>query len=130
MKGDNVRLLIVEDEINVAKMLKTYVAMSFPQVPWEISIAETAADGVKLLTDPTAKTDVLLLDLRLQDSKDPAETLIMFSSLIPTVKTVIVTGVEDAVTGLDAIEKGAVAFVQKADLCELKRVFNQQIIPK
>lgn len=118
------RVLIIEDDRECAKMSKLFLAMGFPHIALDIEIVETAADGVREIANNANPVDVALLDLRLPDG-NPRETLHKFAAFMHRVKVIVLTGIDDGDVAMDAVNAGAVAVVCKPGLQELKDAFGR-----
>ncbi len=108
------RILLIEDSpddvVFVEEMLKQ--AEGFPHV---LQTAGTLAAGLECLAE--GQTDLVLLDLSLPDSfgLDTLETALKHS---PGVPILIMTGRDEAQTGVEAVRKGAQDYLVKGHLTE------------
>jgi len=97
------RVLLVEDEPNIASIIVFKLEREGHQVRWESS-ASTVLDAARM-TQP----DLVLLDSSLPDG-DP---FILLSALSPSPAVVMMTEFRDAVTPNRALAAGALATVEK-----------------
>jgi DNA-binding response OmpR family regulator len=97
------RVLLVEDEPNIASIIIFKLEREGHQVRWEASAA-----GVSAVADAT-QPELVLLDSSLPDG-DPFVLLAMLAARSPVV---MMTEFRDAVTPPRAREAGAVATVEK-----------------
>ena len=104
------RLLIIEDELSVAKQLKWSLGEDY-----DITIASDAEKAKQLLA--SGAFPVATLDLGLPPSPDiPREGLKLLedmATIAPHTKVIVITGNSEVETGIKAIESGVVDFCAK-----------------
>jgi DNA-binding NtrC family response regulator len=117
MKVPAARILVIDDDPNVADILATCLRAE----GYGILAALTGDDGLKdfILYRP----DLVLLDLALPNAMSGLELLKRFHAINPTSKVITVTGNTDPALAREALELGAVAYIDKPfDFGYLKRV--------
>ncbi len=119
------RILIVEDEMSMAKQLKWGLRDTY-----EISVAENAGEALNLFNtdDPVA----VLLDLGLPPSPETAEEgLRLLEEIVtkkPSAKVVVITGNTEKNIAVKAVSLGAYDYHQKpVDLEELRIVLKRAV---
>ena len=116
LKAPAVRILVIDDEPAVVDVLVTclreegYAALG----------AETGDEGLKLAI--LSRPELVLLDIALP-GMNGIELLKRIRSIIPTTRVIVVSGNTDPVLAREALELGALAYVDKPfDFAYLKRV--------
>jgi diguanylate cyclase (GGDEF)-like protein len=106
---DPVQVLVVEDSHRYAKLIEHMLGDDFAA-----EIAPTLGDAVAALQHD-GPYSCILLDLRLPgtDRLDAVEAL---RSLAPDAPIVVLTGMDDAELGLDAMKAGVQDYLQKGDV--------------
>jgi ActR/RegA family two-component response regulator len=105
----NKRLLIIDDEENLAKSL----SVSFKVRGYDVSSAITSADGLRLVKE--FNPDILLLDLHLSEGKTGLDVLREAKVIKPALKVVVLTGFGDEEGVEDeCFRLGAIKFLPKA----------------
>jgi DNA-binding NtrC family response regulator len=111
---DQVRLLIVDDDVNVAVTLQAVLE----QEGYHVWAAESGAKAESLIN--TEEFDVALVDLRLGDA-DGVEVLKTLRVQQPDCMGIILTGYASLESAVEAIRQGAYDYLVKpCDLDELK----------
>ncbi len=118
MNGEIKVLQIDDDEIDV-RLVKRALAKSTKMAKFIVESASCLADGINLLK--TKQFDVLLLDLGLPDSNG-IETVRSVSSVNSNIPIVVLTGLENEETGLEAIKNGASDYLVKGPAMETSLV--------
>jgi len=112
MEQKIIRMLLVEDEPPVARSVARLVVEA-SEGRFRITQVERLAEALqRLVTDPF---DVLLLDLSLPDSSGLL-TLMRVHAQARSLPIVILTGLDDQSTALDAVREGAQDYVLKGQL--------------
>jgi signal transduction histidine kinase len=108
-------ILLVEDNPNDIALLKR--AMPQPNFDgWQLSEAETLADATALYADSRHQTfDLVLLDLGLPDSQG-LDTLQQFRQVASDIPIVVLTGLNDQVLAMQAIDAGAQDYLVKDNI--------------
>ena len=109
---DRVRVLLVEDNIGDAELVREYLSHAH-QTGFDVLSVTRLAAALELLE--RERIDVILLDLGLPDSAG-LETLSRILKAAPTGATVVLTGLDDHHTGLGAIRMGAQDYLPKGEL--------------
>lgn len=93
------RVLVIEDEL----LIRWSIVETLTGAGYEVLEADSAAEAVRLLTEPTLPIDAVLLDYRLPDSND-LNLLTNIRRLSPTSAVVMMTAF-----GTPEVTKGALA---------------------
>ncbi|MBN2736126.1 MAG: sigma-54-dependent Fis family transcriptional regulator [Spirochaetales bacterium] len=101
------RILIIDDEINILKSLRTFLEIK----KHKVDIAETEAQGLKILE--TDHFDVLLLDLFLEYENQGFDILSQLRKSQPQLSVIIITGQGSVQKAVKAIHLGAFDFIEK-----------------
>jgi len=110
------RILVIDDNRDVVDILVTFLRGE----GYGMLGALTSDEGLKLVS--VSRPDLVLLDI-LMPEMNGIEVLKRIRSLNPTTKVIIVTGNADFRLAREALELGAVAYVDKPfDLADLKRM--------
>ena len=110
------RILVIDDEPVVVDMLVT----SLREEGYRVVGAETSDEGLKLAI--LSRPELVLLDIALP-GMNGIELLKRIRSTNPTTRVIMVTGNTDPVLAREALELGALAYVDKPfDFTYLKRV--------
>jgi len=106
------RLLLVEDSVSDAALLEEYILSS---KVWDIylSVARTLEEAVAHLKDNY--TDAVLLDLTLPDSRG-LDTVLNVKKTTSDIPIVVLTGIDDEKTGIDALRIGAQDYLVKGQV--------------
>jgi signal transduction histidine kinase len=109
MKEPPIRLLLVDDNPADALLLTHMLAESNGQL-FEVSHVELMSEAVLALAE--GSFDAILLDLTLPDSRG-IETVEQTNAVAPQVPIVVMTGLDDEATALEAVRRGAQDFLIK-----------------
>jgi len=110
------RILVIDDEPVVVDMLVTCLR----EEGYRVVGAETSDEGLKLAI--LSRPELVLLDIALP-GMNGIELLKRIRSTNPTTRVIMVTGNTDPVLAREALELGALAYVDKPfDFTYLKRV--------
>ena len=110
------RILVIDDNPDVVDILVTCLRGE----GYGILGARTSDEGLKLVS--LSRPDLVLLDI-LMPGLNGIEVLKRIRSITPTTKVIMVTGNADLRLAREALELGAVDYVDKPfDLAYLKRV--------
>lgn len=109
MGAQTTRILLVEDDPEDAMLLRRLLETSMGD-GFDVEHVTTAAAAVARLEED--EQDLLLLDLGLPDSQG-FDTVIKFRTLFPSLPMVIVSGTDDEMIGIQAVECGAQDYVAK-----------------
>jgi len=99
-------VLIIEDEITLAKNIQTYLERH----QYDVRTAEMAQAGLELCT--TFQPDVVLLDLHLPD-RHGLEVLPLLQQHNPQIVVIIITAHESVRTAVQAMQLGAYDYLSK-----------------
>ena len=106
-EGDNIRILVVEDEPDTASVLKTLLKLNLGA---DVVVASDCASAREAL--PAEKPDIITLDYQLPDG-DGLSLLREINSLDDPPPVVMVTGHGDERTAVEAFKRGAAGYVVK-----------------
>jgi len=110
------RILVIDDNRDVVDILVTFLRGE----GYGMLGALTSDEGLKLVS--VSRPDLVLLDI-LMPGMNGIEVIKRIRSINPTTKVIIVTGNADFRLAREALELGAVAYVDKPfDLADLKRM--------
>jgi two-component system response regulator AtoC len=124
MKVPAARILVIDDNPGVLDVLVTCLRGE----GYEVLGALTGDDGLKDFT--LSRADLVLLDIALPGAMNGIELLKRIRSVDPTGRVVMVTGNADPALAREALELGAIAYVDKPfDLAHLKRVVAMALQP-
>ena len=116
MKVPTARILVIDDDPAVVDTLVTLLG----EDGYGISSAVTSDEGLKLFI--LSQPDLVLLDIALP-GMNGIDMLKRIRSIAPTARVVMVSGTADVMLARQALELGALAYVDKPfDLAYLKRV--------
>ncbi|MDY9927223.1 sensor histidine kinase [Methanosarcina sp.] len=107
-----VEILLFEDNPGDANLIKELLE-DFADFTFELENVETLNEGLNLLKE--RPFDVILSDLGLPDS-DGIDTFLDIHSVNPRIPIIILTGMNDEKTGIDAVKEGAQDYLVKAQV--------------
>jgi two-component system cell cycle sensor histidine kinase/response regulator CckA len=107
-----IRVLLIEDNPFDVRIIRDILSQT-KETPFEITAATRLAEGLDLLN--TEGFDVILLDLNLPDKKGIG-SLGKVLSVNKKIPIIIVSGIGDEETALDALKKGAQDYFVKGSL--------------
>ncbi|MBN1508211.1 MAG: response regulator [Sedimentisphaerales bacterium] len=102
--------LVVEDDVADRRLIKLLLSQSMGHVQFSVEMAETLREATSLLS--TGYYGVILLDLGLPDSQG-LDALRVLRRANPRIPIVVLTGLSDEETGLEAIKEGAEDYLMK-----------------
>jgi two-component system, cell cycle sensor histidine kinase and response regulator CckA len=106
------RVLLIEDNAGDADLVREYLSQSHKAI-FEVECVPSLAQAISILEQD--QIDVILLDLGLPDSSG-LETLSRVLKTAPGSATVVLTGLDDDVTGLESVRLGAQDYLFKGHL--------------
>lgn len=109
MTSSPIRLLLVEDGAPDALLLK-YMLADVVEESFDVTHVECMADAVRRLAEESF--DAILLDLSLPDSRG-INTVAQINAAAPHVPIVVMTGLDDKKTAMEAVREGAQDFLIK-----------------
>jgi PAS domain S-box-containing protein len=115
MNGEKVNILLVDDDPKDRRLVKVILGRSYRPGQYGVETAGTLSDAAKYLSNGTY--DIVLLDLNLPDSRG-IDTVQRAREANPDVPIVVLTGLDDDETGLEAIRKGAEDYLVKGNSLE------------
>jgi signal transduction histidine kinase len=107
-----INILMVDDDACDCKLIKQVLKRSSQAEEFVIETAENLADGLTCIKKHSF--DLVLLDLNLPDSRG-IETVKETHVANPNVPIVVLTGLDDEQTGLEAIRNGAEDYLVKGE---------------
>ena len=119
------RILVIDDDPEVVELLTSYLR----EEGYGVSGALTIDEGIKLVT--LSRPELVLLDILLPGGMNGIEVLKRIRSIDPTIKVIMVTGSRDPLLAREALELGALAYIDKPfDFAYLKRVVAMALRPQ
>jgi signal transduction histidine kinase len=109
MKSSPIHLLLVEDATPDATLLR-YMLADVPGESFEVTHVKRMSEAIERLASDSF--DAILLDLSLPDSRG-IETVKQVNAAAPHVPIVVLTGLRDGETGMEAVRQGAQDFLIK-----------------
>jgi signal transduction histidine kinase len=109
-------VVLVEDNPGDAKLVEHHLGAQTPQAldaETKLTHVETVDEATELLS--TAEHDLVILDLGLPGSSG-TETLDRLSAVIRATPTIVLTGLDDTETAVEAIQQGAQDYLPKDEL--------------
>src|ERR1700742_1675948 len=100
------KILIIDDEVNVALLLSKFLTRN----SFDVTTAATGSSGLELLK--TIGFDLVLCDFRLEDT-DGREMLKNIKSQYPKTGVIIITGYSDIKMAVELIKMGAYDYITK-----------------
>ena len=100
------KILIIDDEVNVALLLSKFLARN----GFEVSSALSGASGLELLKNE--EFNLVLCDFRLEDT-DGREMLKKIKAAYPQTGVIIITGYSDIKMAVELIKMGAYDYITK-----------------
>lgn len=111
-KSESLRLLVIEDNPGDARLIQELISEE-AGVTVACVWSEYLHEGIAVLADQTV--DMLLLDLSLPDS-DGLETVSRVREIAPDVPIVVLTGYDDEILALRAVQEGAQDYLIKGQV--------------
>jgi two-component system cell cycle sensor histidine kinase/response regulator CckA len=108
----HLRVLLVEDNAGDADLVQEYLSQA-SQAEFEVECVPRLTQAISLLRQ--GRIDVVLLDLGLPDSSG-LETLTRVLEVAHGSPTIVLTGLDDDVTGLEAVRLGSQDYLFKGHL--------------
>jgi two-component system cell cycle response regulator len=110
--NDHIKIILVEDNSADARLIQEMLKDTAPET-FECEWVSNLSAGLKRLSE--TRFDALLLDLGLPDS-DGLGTLERLMSQASEVPIIVLTGLADDVTGVEAVQKGAQDYLVKGSV--------------
>ncbi len=119
------RILVIDDDPEVVDLLASYLR----EEGYGVLGALTIDEGIKLVI--LSRPELVLLDILLPGGMNGIEVLKRIRSIDPTIKVIMVTGSRDPLLAREALELGALAYIDKPfDFAYLKRVVAMALRPE
>jgi len=119
------RILVIDDDPAVVDILATHLR----EEGYGVLGALTSDEGLKLAI--LSRPDLVLLDILLAGEMNGIEVLRRIRAINPTIKVIMVSGSRDPLLAREALELGALAYVDKPfDFAYLKRVVAMALRPE
>ena len=109
MSVDEIKLLLIEDEKRDVRLIQAMLGAA-KDVFFDVQCADRLSAALKRLSQ--GGVDVVLLDLSLPDSSG-LETFAKVHKQVPSVPIVVMTGLDDAGVGTEAVKRGAQDYLIK-----------------
>jgi len=119
--GENARILIVDDDENIRKVL----TMILEDEGYAVDQAETAKQAI----EKTKKNfyNVALIDIRLPDMEG-IELLTKIRDTVPRMRKIIITGYPTLQNAIEAVNRGADAYILKPfDVTKVLATIKEQL---
>jgi len=117
MNSQRIRILLIEDSPTDAQLIQDLLAeamrSSLSQTQFQLTHARRLKEGIEQIHRQIF--DIILLDLSLPDSFG-LETFDRVSAIAATTPIVVLTGIDDELLALDAVQQGAQDYLVKADV--------------
>ncbi|MBI4352521.1 MAG: response regulator [Candidatus Omnitrophica bacterium] len=105
--NDCPKLMVVDDEVDVCNFVKSFFGMR----GFEVAMAFSGEDALGRLSEE--RPDVMILDVMMHGWKEGLEYLPKIKERLPSVKVIMVTGVDDEESVRLAKSLGADGYVTK-----------------
>jgi sigma-B regulation protein RsbU (phosphoserine phosphatase) len=105
----SIHVLLIEDNRGDARLIQEYLA-EVEGLSFELHTVERFGDGLDRLLQ--GGIDVVLLDLNLPDTRG-LETFVHLHALYPTIPVVVLTGFDDELLAVKAVQEGAEDYLVK-----------------
>jgi len=112
MKGEGIKVLLVEDNHGDARLIKEMLTEARGN-PFDAECADLLATGLEHLAQ--GGIDVVLLDLGLPDSRG-LDTLVKVQAQVLGVPIVVLTGLDDEALAVEAVKEGAQDYLVKGQV--------------
>ena len=133
MDEDNIRVLLIEDNREYAFLIREYIEMVRPGL-FEVEVVDRLAPGLERLVG--GGLDLVLLDLSLPDSHG-LDTFITVHGNAPEIPVIVLTGLDDERTAMEAAREGAQDYLVKGQVtgdllvrCMLSAIERHQVREK
>jgi len=110
LMAENVRILLIDDDKSYCRLVSIALGESGQCARFVVCAAHSLSDGLELLKK--GSFDLVLLDLNLPDSQG-LDTFDSIHSVSGQMPVVMVTGLEDEETSIEAIKRGASDYLVK-----------------
>lgn len=108
-----ISVLLIDDDVLDRRLVRHALSDVAGQVKFKVASAEHLAQAEQMISKEAF--DVVLLDLGLPDSRG-IETVKKFRSINTQIPVVVLTGMEDEETAIEAIKAGADDYVAKGEM--------------
>ncbi|HHE75563.1 MAG TPA: response regulator, partial [Candidatus Aciduliprofundum boonei] len=102
MSDENITLLVVDDNKELVKIIKTYLKRR----GFNILAAYTAHEALRIIEESKKKIRLMLLDLMLPDMPGQ-EVLKLIREMNSDIGIIVITGVKDIQTAVELMKAGA-----------------------
>lgn len=109
-----IHILLVEDDENNAFAMASLLQYT-EEFKYQVTVAESCQQAIKILQQPEINIDIILLDLNLPDSRGIA-TLKTISDLFPRMPVIVITGIREADIVTKTAREGAIHFMEKTEI--------------
>ena len=114
MYTKDLKILLIEDNPGDARLIEEMLKESGPQ--FKLEYADKLSTGIDLLRSNAF--DVILLDLGLPDSQG-LDTLAKINKIILQTPVIVLTGLEDDATSIEAVKEGAQDYLVKGQINDI-----------
>lgn len=118
---ERARILIVDDD----ESIRTVLATILEEEKYEVDTAQNGEDAIE--KTKTQFFNLALIDIRLPDMEG-TELLTRMKETIPKMRKIIVTGYPSLQNAIEAVNKGADAYVMKPfDMAKVLKTIKEQL---
>ncbi len=110
MGAKPINLLLVEDDAGDQRLIQLALKRPAPELEFTVTTAETLAEALDCLNN--GGYGLVLLDLGLPDSQG-IESVNKVCACCPQIPVIVLTGLADEQTGVEAIKRGASDYLVK-----------------
>lgn len=104
-----IKILLIEDNPGDTRLIKEYLSDAV-SMPHTLKTADRLSSGIEILDNEAI--DIVLLDLKLPDSEGLSNVEKIFS-VAPNIPVVVLTGLNDETTAINAVKLGAQDYLVK-----------------
>ena len=117
-----IKLMIVDD----SKLIRRKIAREYDSITFTlVGTAENGVEALKLFT--RTRPDVVTMDLTMPEL-DGIACIEQLIERDPSIRILVVSALNDTATGIEAIEKGAMGFINKPfTSADIKMALNELI---
>jgi DNA-binding NtrC family response regulator len=119
--GEAARILVVDDDESIRKVLKTILENE----GYTVNIAKSGKEAVRKTNEKFY--NLALIDIRLPDM-DGTELLTKIKDTLPKMRKIIITGYPTLQNAIEALNKGADAYILKPfDMDKILKTIKEQL---
>ncbi|MGB9714680.1 MAG: response regulator [Candidatus Bathyarchaeales archaeon] len=119
--GESARILVVDDDENIREVLKTILE----EEGYSVDMAKNGKEAIRKTNEKFY--NLALIDIRLSDMEG-TELLTKIKDTLPKMRKIIVTGYPSLQNAIEALNKGANAYVLKPfDMNKVLKTIREQL---